>query len=238
MFKPARLTYCLGLFLTIASPATLWAAPSSLVIAGSQVSEGSSYSYAGLLTPLSGDSLGQGWFTKVIGSWLTYRYTTTINQAQTRVDARAPGIEAGPGYAWSGTNYHLDASATLGYRQVRLTPTIPADESKGSGWFVAPQLQARYDFTRSIDGDLIVSYAFRQHNSFDRARLGWKPSENWRVGVETVLLHGDDYRIRQNGVFASTSFDNGLSLSFSAGRSTPRDETRSTYVGIAFSTSM
>jgi hypothetical protein len=221
----------------IASPAA-WCAPPSLVLAGSQVSAGNSYSYAGALTPLSGDTLGQGWFAKTIASWLTYRYTTTLNQVQTRVDAHVPGIEAGAGYAWSGANYHLDASADVGYRKVRLTPTIPADESKGSGWFLAPQLHANYDFTPSIDGDLIASYTFKQHSNFDRGRLGWKPSASWHVGVESVLLRGDDYRIRQNGVFASTNLDNGLALSFSLGRSAPRDESHSTYFGIALSKSL
>ena len=94
------------------------------------------------------------------------------------------------------------------------------------------------DGEKQIEGDLIVSYSFKQHNNFDRARLGWKPSAAWQVGVESVLLKGDDYRVRQNGVFAGTSLDNGLSLSVSVGRSSPRDESRSTYFGIGIAKSL
>jgi len=207
----------------------------SLVIGGSQHSSNSSYSYLGLITPIWGGKIGDGWFNNTIASWLTYDYNGSQNGSTVHVKAKAPGIETGLGYAWSGPKYALSFSTTLGFRDIGLNPKLANDDGPEGGTFaVSPQIQARYELLPKLDTDLISSYSFGPDSSFNRLRLGWTGIPGWRIGIEEVLQRGQTYQNEQQGIFITKYLSNGISLELSGGTSKPRDDKSSPYIGISF----
>jgi len=207
-----------------------------LVIGGSQISSESSYTYLGVITPVQGARLGQGWFQKTVGSWLTYRYDTEHNGAPVGVRASAPGIETGMGYAWQGESLKGDVSLTVGVRHTRLRPAdVPTDGPEGTQLTLTPQLAAGYQFSRTVDADLIASYSLGTRSRFARLRWGFQPGGDWRAGLEGVLSQGPDYRNLQRGVFVGLPLAQGWFIDVNAGQVQPRDGQRTPYVGLSFS---
>ena len=107
-------------------------AQTSLGLAGVQASSTSTYAYAGEIRPLTGNSLGQGGYRKIILSWLAYDYQTMVNSVDTNIQVKSPGIEAGFGYAWKTGSLNLDVSAMAGYRHRSISPVVPSDERAGT----------------------------------------------------------------------------------------------------------
>lgn len=206
-----------------------------LIIGGTQHASNSSYTYLGVINPIWGGKVGQGWFNNTIASWLTYDYTGSLNGRSVGVEAKAPGIESGLGYAWSGPKYALSMSTTLGLRDIGLSPKLPNDDGpEGKTFSFSPQIQVRYQLFPKLDADLISSYAFGPDSSFNRLRFGWTDLPGWRIGVEGIVQHGQTYHIEQQGIFLTKYLSNGLALEISAGRSRPRDDDSSPYFGISF----
>ena len=121
----------------------------------------------------------------------------------------------------------------MGYRNVTVEPFVPPDERTGDVFTLNPQVQARYDFTPTLDGDLIASYSIGQDTSFSRARLGWKPAGTWRAGVEGIWQSGPNYRVQQRGLFAVKYLENSLAVEVSGGRAEARDGETSGYAGLS-----
>lgn len=218
-----------------AAPMTGNNAAPPLVIGGTQIAEKSSYSYLGLIRPIWGGKLGQGWFHTTIASWLTYEYGIGANNQAVTVDAKAPGIDTGLGYAWYGTSYSVNVSLAAGYRYFILTPDIAGEKPVGSVYNLTPQLQAGYRFSESLDTDIISNYSFGQQSNFNRLRLGWMAVNGWRIGLEGVYQSGRNYRIQQQGLFIATDVGKGINLSLSGGNLEQKDGSGSAYFGLAFS---
>lgn len=209
-----------------------------LFISGIQASSNSSYSYGGLITPIWGGKLGQGWYNRTFASYLTYDYTTTVNGQNIKVKAKAPGADIGLGYSWAGKSYGISLSGAIGYRYFDLKPQLPENDPSGSVYYFSPQLQARYNFTPKIDADLISSYTYGNKNAdifFNRVRLGYKPSDDWRFGLENIYQEGNNFRIKQYGLFATTYFKNGLGVELNGGVGQDLNSSGLPYFGISFS---
>ena len=158
----------------IALTSPILRAQDQLIIAGIQGSSQSSYSYLGLIQPLEKSALGKGWYRKILISHLTYRYLQTNPNTGITIHATAPGIEGGFGHAWSGTLWSIDLSATVGYRNISLSPISPAADDKGGIFILNPQIQARYQFTEKLDADLLANHSLGQGSTYARERLGWR----------------------------------------------------------------
>lgn len=232
MRKTSLFHFGIGIFSLLASAHSFAQQPSYLGIAGFQGSSEATYSFAGVIVPFNGGKVGEGPYYKAIASWLEYRYDSTQDNENIRIRARAPGIEAGVGYAWAGPSFGIDLSATIGYRNFSVRPFAPPGEPNGNVFTLNPQLQARYVFTPSIDADLISNYSIGQGAAFHRVRLGWKPEATWRAGIEGIRQRGENYRIQQHGLFAAKQMANGLSLEVSGGRAEAKDGSTSAYGGI------
>ncbi len=209
-----------------------------LFIGGFQRAEHNSYTYAGLITPILGGKLGEGWFNRTIASWLTYEYDTSYNGQPTQLKAKAPGIETGFGYAWAGKSYGVNISASVGYRDFRLSPNVAGEEPEGKVLVFSPQLQARYDITEHIETDLIASHAFAKKNaetSFARLRLGYKPRWDWKFGIEGIYQEGENFRVKQQGLYVVTYLKNGWGVEASGGNAESRDNSSSAYIGFGVS---
>lgn len=209
-----------------------------LFIGGVQASSNSSYSYGGLIIPIWGGKLGQGWFNRSIASYLTYEYRTTVNGQDVKVKAKAPGADVGLGYSWAGRSYGINLSGAIGYRYFDLKPQLPENDPKGSVYYFSPQLQARYNFTSKLDADLISSYTYGKKSAesfFNRVRFGYMPTYDWRFGLEDIYQEGNNYRIKQYGLFATTYFSNGLGVELNGGVGEDLNSSGSPYFGISFS---
>lgn len=208
-----------------------------LWIGGIQGSATGTYSYAGQIVPLEGARVGQGWFQKTVASWLTYQYDTTVEGVATDAEAGAAGIEGGWGYAWDTERFKGDVALALGVRNTRLRPAAArADGEHGTRVTLTPQIAVRYLITRQWDTDVLASYSAGPGSRFARARVGVQPAESaWRLGLETSLSQGADYRTQQAGVFAGRSFGSGWFLEFNAGQAKPRDGKSAPYMGLSAS---
>jgi hypothetical protein len=226
-------TFCIAAFAE--ESAVVQPAARPLMIGGTQHSSESAYTYLGLIRPIWGGELGKGWFHSVIGSWLAYEYDINIGNQPDTLKAKAPGIDTGLGYAWTGKDYNLSLSMALGYRHYNLSPNVPGEKPEGSTFNLTPQVQAGYNLTDSVDVALLSNYSFGQQSNFNRLRLGFKPINNWHMGLEALYQEGRNYRIKQQGLFATTYLNNGLSLELSGGNLESKDGSSTGYVGIAFS---
>ena len=224
-------------FATLATWALAAAAdePSILLIGGSQGSAVSSYTYLGAIKPMVGASVGRGGFYKTVASWLTYRYDTEIGGANVDVQASAPGIETGVGYAWDSVSFKSDVSLVAGVRNTRLRPDVDTDGPSGARLTLTPQLSSRVLLTRSLEADVIASYSFGTRGQFARVRVGAEPAAGWRAGLEAMLAAGPDYRNLQRGGFVGTSVAPGWFVELNAGRAEPHSGSSSSYIGISFS---
>lgn len=225
----------LSLMLTL--PNTYAESPANVMFGGSQGSGSSSYTYLGAMTPIASAEPGMGPYAKVILSWLDYRYGSSERSTLSEINARGAGLELGAGYAWRYERGSIDLSATVGYRDLRVTPFAPKDQKSGSVLTLNPQIYASTPLSDKTDADLIANYAIGLGSSWARARVGAKPSGSWRAGLEAIFLDGPNYRIRQQGVFVSLPVDALTSLEFTLGRAKPQDSSASTYVGIGFARS-
>lgn len=225
--------YLLVLFSVFGTQA-LAADQERLLIGGTQISELNSYSYVGMLKPFTGAKIGDGWYSKIIASWLTYEYDTFAINRDVTAKAKAPGIDAGVGYSWLGSNYGVSFGISGGYRHINISPNLPDEDPQGDVFTITPDLQARYKFNEKFDTDINSSYAFGQQAFFSRSRLGWHPSQNWRFGLEAFWQKGQNYRSKQFGFFGSSYLSNGLSYELSGGISENDDGASSPYIGVNF----
>lgn len=223
-----------ALALMLALPCAHAESPMNVMFGGAQGSSRSGYTYLGAIAPMQGAEPGLGPYAKAVVSWLNYRYDSSELGSLTRIDASGPGLELGAGHAWRHERGTLDLSATLGYRNLHVTPFVPADQKSGSVLTLNPQLAASARLGSTTDADLIANYAIGLGSSWVRARVGARPYGSWRAGVEAIFVDGRNYGIRQQGVFLSMPVDAGMSIEFSLGRAKPRDDNASVYAGIAF----
>lgn len=222
--------FLLTILIALTSP--LSSAENKLIIAGIQGSSQSSYSYVGLIQPLEKSELGKGWYRKILISHLTYRYLQTNPNTGININATAPGIEGGFGHAWSGSRWSVDLSATVGYRNISLSPISPASDDKGSIFTLNPQIQARYQFTDKLDADVLANHSLGQGSTYARERLGWRLASGTRIGPELIQVNGRTYHNTQMGFFASTPLANNWTLELNAGRSRSQTLGDATYGGI------
>ena len=209
--------------------------PTNVFFGGTQYSPDSSYTFAGMVRPMTGAKLGEGGYQKAVASWLTYRYNTNINGQNYDVRASAPGVEAGLGYGWKGDAYTFDLSGTIGYRHVRLTPIVPANEASGNVFTFNPQVQASLSFTPKLEASAITSYAFGQKSAYGRGRLAYKIDPTWFVGLQETYLKGPNYRINQHGLVVGRRLGDGYAAEVSFGQSKPRDGSSTGYISVGLS---
>lgn len=234
--KTAQLHRRLLLSASLLASCAAWSQePTNVFFGGAQYSSDSSYTFAGLLRPMTGAKLGEGWYQKAVASWLTYRYNTNINGQNYDIHASAPGIEAGVGYGWKGDAYALDLSGAVGYRRARVTPIVPANEVSGNVFTFNPQIQASYSFTPKLEASAIASYAFGQKSAYGRGRLAYKIDPTWFAGLQETYLKGPNYRINQHGLVLGRRLGDGYAVEVSFGQSRPRDGGNAGYISVGLS---
>lgn len=177
----------------------------SLALAGVQQSAQSSYDYLGWIQPIAGGSLGQGLYTQVFLSYLTYRYQGSQNGISALVRARVPGVSAGLGYAFTLGILQLNVSGSLSYQYFSLQPVVPANGPFKSSLTFVPQVQIHLPLGDGFYASGIGSYAFGQGSYWSRARLGIPLLSVLHFGPEIIPSGGRNYQIRQYGAFVTVA---------------------------------
>lgn len=206
----------------------------TLFIGGAQGSAENSYTYAGWIRPFAGGRVGDGWYGKVIASWLAYRYDGNVGGQPVEVKANAPGLEAGVGRIWTSGAWRQDLSLSVGARHTRIRPEGANSGAAGTRATLTPQYALAYDPTLRLGADLLAAYALGTGDRFGRLRGGWRPAAGWRLGVEGVVAAGRDYRNRQAGLFGGTQLG-PVWLEVAGGQAQSRDGRDSGYFGISLS---
>ena len=209
----------------------------SVIFSGVEGSSLTTHAYLGLIIPAEGKQLGNDWYRKFVASSTAYGYQNSDRGPTVDIDGRSNGIDAGMGRTWSLEKGSVDLSATVGYRDVKLTPYAPANDRAGNLFTFNPQLMLSRQLSSRVDTDLIANYSTGTSSSFVRARIGMRPSESYRIGIEGKWLDGRNYRVKKQGLFVALKVSEMLILELNGGREEPDDRNNTTYVGIALSTS-
>ena len=221
------------LALTIGSLLPNFAFADSVVFSGVEGSSSSTHAYLGFILPAEGERLGEGWYRKFVVSSTAYVYQNSEQGPVVDIDGKSNGVDAGLGRSWRFEKSSIDVSATVGYRDVRLSPYAPASDKAGNLLTFNPQLMLWRELSHRVDTDLIANYATATSSSFVRARIGMHPSESLRVGIEGKWIDGRNYQVKKQGLFVAFKISDKLTLELNAGREDPDDRNTSTYAGIA-----
>jgi hypothetical protein len=213
------------------------ASAESVVFSGVEGSSLTTHSYLGLIMPTEGKQLGNDWYRKFVASSTAYGYQNSDRGSTVDIDGRSNGVDAGMGRTWRLENGSVDLSATVGYRYVKLSPYTPTNDKAGDLFTFNPQIMLSRQLSNRVDADLIANYSTGTSSSFVRARIGMRPSENYRIGIESKWLDGRNYRLKKQGLFVALKVSEKLVLELNGGREEPDDRNSRTYAGIALSTS-
>jgi hypothetical protein len=212
------------------------ASAESVIFSGVEGSSLTTHSYLGLIMPTEGKQLGNDWYRKFVASSTSYGYQNSERGTTVNIDGRSNGIDAGMGRTWRFENGSVDLSATVGYRDVKLTPYAPTNDRAGNLFTFNPQLMLSRQLSSRFDTDLLANYSTGTSSSFVRARIGMRPTERYRLGIEGKWLNGRNYGVKKQGLFVAFKVSERLILELNGGREEPEDRNSTTYAGIALST--
>ena len=205
----------------------------TVVFSGVESSSSTTHAYLGFIMPTEDERLGEGWYRKFVVSSTAYVYQNSERGYVIDIDGKSNGIDAGAGHSWRFENSSVDLSATVGYRDVRLSPYAPTSDKAGNLLTLNPQLMLWRQLSHKVDTDLIANYATGTSSSFVRARIGMHPSESYRAGIEGKWIDGRNYRVKKQGVFVALKISEKLTMELNAGREEPDDRNTTAYAGIA-----
>lgn len=190
----------------------------NLFIAGGQIGgQNSSYGLAGVITPLPGNSLGNGWVGQVVAEVLTYRYKS----GAATIDALALGTSLSVGYQKGDADGWWGAYVGPSYRHTDLSPNDPSNASQGGIVSARLQLQGEHHLLQNVKANAIVSYeAFSTNAYWTRLRALYRISGDMYIGPEGVLQGDDSYKGYAAGIaLVGIQFGNQISLGFNVGMS-------------------
>lgn len=189
----------------------------------------SRYAQAGVIVPLPGSTLGNGYVVRGVAHALSYQY-----QGRTRIDADAAGAELALGYQGSGEGGWWGASTGPLVRYTDLSPSDPGSDARGTriSWLV--QAEGERHLTPDIKAGLIGNYAFGANDAYwSRLRLLHRISGAVYAGPEGILQGDEDYNAWQvgAGVFG-IALSPGAELGVKAGARKVEKLSTSAYVGV------
>lgn len=234
---PARLQLEIGGMLAVLFAACTCAPVHAqyLLIGGTQQADDSQYIYLGWLQPLGKARLGDGLYGIAVASRLGYDYP---GSAGNTVQTRAPGLEAGLGYATTfGSRVTASFSLSAGFRNFAVSPLNQAarDTPEGAVWTLIPQLQWQRTLGDATQAQFIGNYSFGEQAYWTRGRLVHRLSTPLSLGLEAIQQGGVGYRIRQFGGYAARTLDHGWTLEAGGGGLSNTDQPATGYVSLAFS---
>lgn len=203
----------------------------SLLIAGTEISgHRSTYGQVGLITPLPGSQLGNGWVARGIVYGTTYKYDSNGRN----IDGDVVGGELTAGYQKaSGPGWWAFYTGPT-YRHTELSPNDPSSDADGGnvGWIVIGE--GERNFTKNFKVNLSGNYTFASNDEFwTRLRLLYRVDGELYAGPEAVYQGDGDYSAWQLGAgLFGFALDENTMLGVKAGVRKVEDLSASPYGGL------
>lgn len=203
----------------------------SLVFGGVEGSgHRSSYGQLGVLTPLPGSTLGNGWHARAVAEGLTYKY----QGGPGTIKGDAAGGQVTAGYQQSGAPGWWGFFTGPAYRYTDLSPNDPSSKAEGSTWGWMVQGEAEHKFTPDFKVNLAGNYTFSDSAAFwSRVRLLYRMDGEIYAGPEGVYQGDDDYAAWQLGAaVVGMALDKQTTLGLKAGVRKVENFSLSPYAGV------
>jgi hypothetical protein len=216
--------------------AALWAFPSwaqeGIVLTGVEASRDKQYGYLGVVMPLSGQRLGQGFVQRY---WLDYNAYRYEKQAYQYIDSAATAVEAALGYQGSTERSWWAAYLGANYADTRLSPNDPDNDNLGGQWHARLQFEGETDVAEGWRGNGIVSYLVGDFNYWARLRLQTTLKNQLFIGPELVVQGDLYYDAYQLGVYVGNiPLGRATALTLKGGLAQSSNESASLYLGAEF----
>jgi len=181
------------LIVAAAAPAL---AGDNLIFGGGEVSgHDSSYGQVGVVTPLPGNTMSDGWAVRATTDALTYKYRATQD-----IKATGAGGQVTLGYQEAGAPGWWAFFTGPVFQYTHLSPDDPASRARGGVWGWIAQGEGEYFLTKNLKGNLGGSYIFAGNDAFwTRLRLLYRVSGQMFVGPEGIYQGDSDYRAWELG---------------------------------------
>lgn len=167
-----------------------------LALAGAEASDGSYYTYAGVVLPGPGYANGRGVLQRYWIDAFGYEYASGPGV----IEADAVGAEASLGYGTSSPKGWASAWAGVRWTDTDLDPDDPGAEARGSQVGLKVDLQGERELAPGWRGNLLASYATEQNGYWTRGRLMRSLGTGRALGGEIVFYGNDESSSRSLGL--------------------------------------
>ncbi len=225
-FRAFLPTALVGLLVLTAAPDV--AVAQSLLIGGAQASRASDYGYVGLIDPVWGGRLGEGFFLAPIIGVSRYSFT----QSNTRFTGLQPAASLGVGYAFSIAGVNTNLSLAAGYANTSLTPYLPAGAIHGGRGFLEPSLWVMAPITPRLSVVVNGGYLTGLRSYWFTSYAQYRFAPHFTLGPEIDMGGGPNYRNRMIGLRLGTEVAHRLQLSGTLGAITNIPGSYHPYVGL------
>ena len=174
----------------LAIPATP-ALADSVWVGGASVANTTQVGYLGLVGPLPGKRLSDGWSQSVFVDYVSYQYDSGAQ----RIHGKANGIKFSIGRefrrdsGWLGLNLGVIASRTT------LRPDDPGNANQGSSVHPAGEFQWRSNADANWRSSVYAQYVFGARRNFANGFLGRRLSNDIAIGPQVSSGGDPSYRI-------------------------------------------
>ena len=203
-----------------------------VVLAGAEASRDSRYAYLGVLLPLPGQQLGNGFVQRYWLDYIGYQYDKTQQQ---EIEAKVTGGEAALGYQQSNASSWWGMYIGARYANTRLSPYDPLNEDRGGRLRAKLQFEGETEIREDWRINGIASHLIGSSNYFARLRLQTNLSNQLRVGPEVIVQGDSNYRAYKVGAFlGNIMFATSTALTLKLGMSKLESAPASLYAGAEF----
>lgn len=222
--------------LASAAVVALWGMPAwaqeGIVLTGVEASRDNQYAYLGMVMPLSGQRLGQGFVQRY---WLDYTGYSYEKQPFQTIDSAVTAVEAALGYQQSNANSWWAGYLGAHYADTRLSPNDPDNTNEGRQWHARLQLEGETDVAEGWRGNGIVSYLVGDFNYWARLRLQTTLGNQLHVGPELIVQGDSYYDAFKLGVFVGNiKLGETSAVTLKGGVNKTSNESASLYLGAEF----
>jgi hypothetical protein len=172
-------------------------AEEKLLISGAEGGGGSAYNYyvyTGLVAPILGNNLGNGFVQRYWVDVLGYKY-----EANTQIDANAVGLEAALGYQKAFSRGWGALYLGGRYANTWLSPYDPGNRNGGGHVWLKVQAEGETDLSQTWKVNGIASYIFSVSDYWVRGRLLYRLNNGLYTGPEAITQGDPSYKAWQFG---------------------------------------
>ena len=168
------------------------------VAAGQIGGQRNSYGTVGVITPLPGSHLGDGWVARVFADEVTYQYKGAANR---EVDATGLGGAASVGYMGSDDSGWYGVYAGPAYKHVHESPSDPTSDARGGTISARFQAEGEKNLTKDVKINALAGTDISSNTGYwARVRPLVRVSGDIYAGPEASFSGDQDYNAYQVGV--------------------------------------